>query len=306
MDRYRNYQPYRPTPPRKNRKRGLFLLFCVVAALFVGNAAWKKITHHNKDNVAVASTKAKEEKQVTAEPIDSDSWNQLSQSVSAIINDHPELDISVALIDVNSNTKANYGIQNNFAGASTTKVLTGVTFLHQVEQGEASLNDSINGMSAKQQLKQMINQSNNESWSALNDTVGGANLENYAHSIGMSSYKYRGNLMTASDEALLLEKLYKGELINDTNKQLLLSYMQDTNNEDMIPVVIPANATLYHKYGQLEDRLHDAAIVDFKGRPIVLVIYTKGEADAVGTEYQNRVQLIKQIAQTAFNIVYAS
>jgi beta-lactamase class A len=107
--------------------------------------------------------------------------------------------------------------------------------------------------------------------------------------------------MTSSDQAEILSKLYQGKLLNKAHTDLLLSFMQNTNNEDMIPKVNPGG-TLYHKYGQLEDRLHDSAIINYKNRPIVLVIYTKGLGD--GNIYSSRIQLIQTIATTAFTTIY--
>ena len=305
VDRYRNYQPYRPTmQPRKSHRRGIFVITVVGALIIGGIFIGRRIDDSETTKAIAAIAKTKPKKAVTAEPISSEKWNEISQQLNTTIAAHPDLDLSVTVIDINSSTKANYGVQESFAGASTTKVLTAVTFLHQVELGQASFSQSLNGVSAQQQLKQMINQSNNESWSALNQAVGGTVLENYAHSIGMSSYKYTGNLMTASDEALLLQKLYSGKLLSNDHRRLLFSYMQNTNNEDMIPAVAPSGSTLYHKYGQLDTRLHDAAIVTYKNRPIVLVIYTKGPTNANGTEYTSRVQLIRNLAETVFSNIY--
>ncbi len=267
-----------------------------------GRAIVKGFQSDPKPKVTASST-PKPAKKVTAEPIASNIWNDLNQQVTAIINENPKLDISVAITDVVTNTKANYGIQDNFAGASTTKVLTAVTFLHEAEQGRQSLTKQFGGMTAKQHIKLMINQSNNESWNILNTQVTYKKIEEYARSIGVSSYSAKGNVITASDEALVLQKLYNGDLLTDANKKLLLSYMQDTNNEAMIPKAIPEGATIYHKYGQLEDRLHDAAIVEYKERPVVLVIYTKGGA-ADGSNYSARTQLIQKISSTVFATIY--
>jgi hypothetical protein len=62
---------------------------------------------------------------------------------------------------------------------------------------------------------------------------------------------------------------------------------------------------LYHKYGQLEDRLHDVAIVEFEGRPIVLTIYTKGGTDTTAN-YTFRTTLVRSLAKAVFDNVYAT
>jgi beta-lactamase class A len=301
IDRYRNYQPYSAQKPRKKSHRGFLLV--LIVGLLVGGGFLRHTLQPKKTQTTTKAT-VKPKKTVKAEPISSDIWNQLNQQVTAIINQHTDLDVSVAVVDINSNTKANYGVQESFAAASTTKILTAVDLLQKVEQGKESLSENINGMTAKQQLKQMIDQSNNESWAALNDELGGSAIEPYAHSIGLSSYKWTDNLLTAGDDATLLQKIYDGDLLNDTSKQLLFSYMQNTNNEAMIPKVAPAGSIVYHKYGQLDSRLHDSAIIVYQNRPIVLVIYTKGQVSADGTEYTNRVKVIQQLATTVIDNIY--
>ena len=305
IDRYRNYRPYISTPePRTSNHRGILFLIVTLLFLFVVPTLLRKLHHEDPKNTALASAKSQPKPVITAEPISQTTWEELNRQLTAAIQAHPELDIAVSVIDINANTKGNYGVQDNFSGASTTKVLTATAFLHQVETGKESLNSSINGMSAKTQLKQMIKQSNNESWDALNSELSYAVIESYAKSIGISSYNHVNNVITAGDEALLLEKLYNGTLLNKQNQALLLSYMQQTNNEDMIPKIAPDGAQVFHKYGQLDARLHDAAIIEYRNHPIVLVIYTKGQADANGSEYNTRVQVIQSLAQIVFGIVY--
>ena len=291
----------RQTP--KKKYRGIYVILAVLA-VFIGARAVSTRKTTEDTSQPKASTTPRAKTVVKAEPISSTTWNDLNTNVNAIINNNPSIDIGVSVIDINTNTKANYGIQDNFAGASTTKVLTAAAYLHDVETGRSSLTQSLSGATAQQQIRRMINQSNNTSWEVLNSAVGSTRLELYAHQQGMSSYKYYGNLMTSSDQALLLSKLYKQELLNESNTRLLLSFMQNTNNEDMIPVVKPNGSTLYHKYGQLDDRLHDSAIVVYKNRPIVLVIYTKGGASD-GSNYASRTKLIQSIAQSVFTTIYS-
>lgn len=300
-DRYRNYQPRRTPRPKKKSPKRFLLFFLLILVVFGGKTAWNKLhTKETQSPTPRASTTPKK-KQVKAEAITNTTWNELDQKINAIIAQNPGLDISVAIIDINSNTKASYGVQEAFHGASTTKVLTAVAYLHDVEEGKQTLAENLGGGSAETHVRRMINRSDNNSWAVLNSAVGYSRLDAYARSIGVNSYKYIGNLMTTSDQALLLSKLYKHQLLNEAHTNLLLSFMQNTNNEDMIPQVIPGG-TLYHKYGQLDDRLHDAAVLNYKDKPVVLVIYTKGTGD--GNLYSARTALIQEIAKTVFVAVY--
>lgn len=304
-NRYRNYRPRYSPPQRMQKKhRRVNLKILLLAALFVFGGKFvvdSLFNNRDQNKTPAASSTPKPEKKILAEPITSTTWNDLNQRVTSLIDANAPLDISVSIIDVSSNTKANYGVQEAFHGASTTKVLTAAAYLHDVETGKRTLTENLGGGSAQTHLKRMINLSDNNSWAILNSAVGYTRLNSYARTNGINSFKYIGNVMTANDQALLLNKLYKRELLNDSHTKLLLSFMQNTNNESMIPRIIPGG-TLYHKYGQLDDRLHDSAVLDFKDRPIVLVIYTKGTSD--GNVYSARTALIQNIAKTVFDTVY--
>ena len=305
VERYRHYQPNRQRqsinqgPPRKRRGRLIFLLLLIVTGLFIGYKQIYKPSRapsQKKENVVI--NKGPELKKVSQA-----SWEQIQHVVDVDSDANPDLDISLSLLDVRAGIAKNFGSQIDFAAASTTKVLTAVAYLHGVEAGDATLDEEIGGLPASRQLKQMINQSNNESWAALNEAIGRSEIESYAKKIGMNSYINQGNTLKASDMALLLSKLADGKLINNKHQKLLYSFMQNTNNEDMIPGAIPQGATLYHKYGQLDDRLHDAAIVNYKQRPLVIVIYTKG-TPATGKNYNIHTKIIQSIAENSITIFY--
>lgn len=300
-DRYRNYQPlHRRKQPHRRRWPLIVAAFVVLG---LARASWAKLQPETKPPVASANNAPKPKPKVKAEPIPTPVWDELQLQLNSLIAAEAGLDVSVALTDVNTNTTANYGIRNNFAGASTTKVLTAAAYLSQVEAGQKSLKAKVGNFDAQYQLKQMINRSNNDAWQILNDAIGRQNLQAYAASQGLSSFKVADNTITASDEALLLTKLYRRELLNDAHTHLLLSYMQKTNNETMIPRAVPGGATIYHKYGELEDRLHDAAIIDYQGRPIVIVIYTKrGATDS--SSYRSQAAFIRQITSIVVDTFY--
>ncbi len=299
IDRYRNYRPAQPIrKPKKKSKFGRYLFLLIILGGLGGFFLKNKLLSEPKTEVK-ATQKIKLKPKITAEPISSDRWDLLAQQMNILIGENPDLDISVAVIDVDSGTKANYGIQNNFAGASTTKVLTAVAYLNNVENGKYKLTSD-----GKNQLRLMLNQSDNTAWATLNQKIGYASLNQYAKSIGLSSYDYKQNIITAGDEALLLQKLYKRELLNDEHTTMILSDMQNTNNEAMLPKIIPEGATIWHKYGQLEDRLHDAGIINFNDRTIIIVVYTKGGASD-GSNYRVRADLVGQFGKTVIDTLYS-
>jgi beta-lactamase class A len=150
----------------------------------------------------------------------------------------------------------------------------------------------------------MINDSDNDSWALIIGYVGGnAALSNYAQSIGLTTYNAQNNTISVGNEALLVEKLYDGSLLNRSDTKLILSYMQHTNDEDLIPSAVPSEVTLYHKYGLLSNgEVHDASVMIYNNRPIVLVIYTMG--NGIGDYYTVRIPLFQQIVKTVLEYKY--
>lgn len=219
-----------------------------------------------------------------------------------VINKHPDLLLGVYYDNLTTNTIVSNLPTKQFVGASTTKILTAITVIKYIEEGYASyLTPSYkNGPSLDYELKQMVNMSNNDSWNILNNYVGWNAIISEAKTIGMTTYNCNGNLISAKDDALMLQKLFKIQLLNklDTNK--LLGYMQNTNDESLIPPMLPKGAVIYHKYGWLNNEnnqnvLNDTAIIAFNKQTIILSIYT----DSVNTpRYTEQVNAIHEIVKS--------
>ncbi len=198
-----------------------------------------------------------------------------SGSLQAVIDSYPDYNVGVSLIDTKSQDQINVGYQSAFTAASTTKILTAVITLSEVEKGRLSLDKKFSGYPVSWHLRQLVNQSNSESWKTLNHYFGQKKMEKYAKSIGLDSYNYKNNLIKPSDEAILLSKLYTGKLVNKTHTSQLLDFMQDTNEESFIPAVADTqDITVYHKYGWLESNIHDVGILKTKDTSWVVAIYT--------------------------------
>lgn len=223
--------------------------------------------------------------------------NDMNQAIAT----SPNLQAAATLIDLDNNQEYDAGESTYvFKAASTAKLIAAIDYLHEVEQGKASLSQTINGTSAEQQLKQMIEVSDNNAWVAI-DAVLGDQQQQYAKDIGLNSFT-GGAYATINtpDEAKLLQQLYQGKLINSSHRALLYSYMSHTDNTELIPAALPSGATAYNKYGQLLGELHDAAIVSYKGHHFVLIIFTKNP-DETTQDYSPQVTLIHTITQAAFN-----
>lgn len=206
---------------------------------------------------------------------------ELDAEINAVIAANSGYQVGVALIDVADGTVHEYGVKTKFVAASTGKILAAAAYYHLVETGKASLGAPMGASTAGQQIRQMVQQSNNDSWALILAAVGHRGLINYAASMGIP-YDRTVNSLTPAEMARILSELYSGRLLNPENTAQLLSFMQQTNYETLIPAAAPAGVSVFHKYGLLNGNLHDASILVQGERSYVFVVYTLGrDAEAV-------------------------
>ena len=219
--------------------------------------------------------------------------------LTKIIKSYAPIQISVSVINLSTGQSFSVGSSQKFIAASTSKIILAACLLHEVEIGKKSLSTQLGSYSVGFQLQQMVQESNNDSWHAITNYVGLQTLSYCAQSIGVH-YFVSNNSITTQDEALFLQKLYTGALLDSQDTQLLLSYMQNTNENTLIPSAVSPDVTIYHKYGWLDSYVHDAAILIYHNTPVILVIYTKGST----TTANKQIQLFKPITKTVLQYVY--
>lgn len=270
----------RPLPRQKHRLSflpfaiGLTLVFAVAALTLRAQSSDGEADAIPPKQPEASLAAIQEQPPKPAKNITTD--DEMAATITQIIAASPDIDISVSIVDLDENKPYHYGLAAQFDEASVGKLLTAVTYLHQVEKGGTTLDRPLGGISAKDNLQKMIEQSDNTAWKNLNDFISHEYLMEYARSIGISGYNADKNTIDSDSIALLLSKLYKGTLLNKQNTQLLLGYMKKANRTDFIIANIPPSLTTYHKAGWLEDRNHDAAIIDDGKDPYVLVVFTNG------------------------------
>ena len=225
----------------------------------------------------------------------------LNAEIQRILAENPGYRIGVAVVDNAGGEPTVYGDATPFAAASTAKILTAAAYYHLVETGEKSLDVPLGSFDAAFQLKAMVNTSSDDSWLLLMQDIGYPRLTEYAASVGIQ-YDPEQNELAPADMALLLRQLESGTLLNPEHTAELLGYMQQTNNERLIPAAVDPSITVHHKYGEVEGYVHDASILDAGGRSYSLVIYTWSEEDA---ESAKRLSVIHALTQTVTKAVFA-
>lgn len=237
--------------------------------LFVG-------VHVALTKVAEARERQKVKAQQAAQAERTQDLVTLGSQINGVISANAGVDFSVSIIDPGDGKLAQYGDSSTFDSASVGKLITATDFLHQVETGQESLSETLGGNSAEYELQQMIVVSDDDAWATLNNELGYNQLQAYASQIGLNGYNAVNDTIGSSDIALLLEKLYKGQLLNDADTQLLLGYMKQANYRDFMVPAVPSGDTIYHKVGLINDDVHDAAIIIHGSQSLIVVIFTNG------------------------------
>lgn len=289
----------KPSSSKARGNRRLLILALIVVVVIVGTITLAVVRSQPRSGAVVPTPPAVPAAPVAAAP------PSLQDNVENILSEADQYRIGLALADVSGGAERTFGDQDTFTAASTAKILTAAAYYHLVEEGQASLDAPMGDYDAAFQLKAMVNDSNNDSWLLLMNAVGYPQLIAYAGSIGVT-YDPEQNLLTAADMALILKKLYAGELLNKENTDQLLSYMQDTNDEDLIPAGSRAGVDVHHKYGEVSGELHDAALLTYGGSTFALVIYTENP-DGVADDGQAEVirDLTRAVEDALFPVALA-
>jgi len=201
----------------------------------------------------------------------------------------PGTTFAVSIYDLNNDEGFGFNDEKAIHAASVSKILTATYAFKEVEDGKRSLTDPLGTYTLEWQVEKMINISNNPSWDLLDKTLGLKNQEAYARSIGLTTVKLDGNVMSPKDVRTLLVKLAKKEILNDFHRDKLFSYMQKTENETMIPQGLPKEIVFYHKSGAFEGEYHDAAYVVHPKNPFILIIFS---INRIAPNYEARGAII--------------
>src|SRR5438445_3400006 len=104
-------------------------------------------------------------------------------------------DIGVAALDLNSGETVSIKGNTPFPMASTVKVAVAALYLAQVDNGRRSLDDSINGQSARSLMKRMLVHSDNQATDILLADLGGPSaVHSWPQANGVNGLRVDRNL----------------------------------------------------------------------------------------------------------------
>jgi len=255
-------------------------------------------------------------------------WLALEQSLSkqvSCFNGEP----GILIKDMQSNWEISFNKDKSYPSASVVKIPIMVSCFEAIHKGildydslvRLRAKDKVSGsgvlknapvgkeVSISQLLELMITKSDNTAanilieklgFDYLNDSFKSYGIKNTNLSRKMMDFKARSkgieNYTTAEDIAIVLEKIYHGEMINRDVSQQCLELLKRQKINNRIPKHLPKEAVVAHKTGLERFVCHDAGIVyTSKGDFLICALVKHSK-----TTSKSAKEFIASIAKTTY------
>jgi len=236
---------------------------------------------------------------LAAQPVaaaSSPSLSSLEQQLNSMVAGK-SADVGIAALDLNSGETVSIKGSTPFPMASTVKVAVAALYLAQVDNGRRSLDDNINGQSARSLMRRMLVHSDNQATDILLADLGGPhavhdwlqanvvtglrvdrNISELLHS--KRDLWDRRDSSTPMAMVDLLKRIYKAELIKPDSRNFLLDLMsQCQTGRNRMKALLPG-VPIEHKTGTLDGLADDVGFLTMPdGHRVAVAIFTRGGTD---------------------------
>jgi beta-lactamase class A len=236
---------------------------------------------------------------LAAQPVaaaSSPSLSSLEQQLSSLVA-NKSADVGIAALDLNTGETVSVKGNTPFPMASTVKVAIAALYLAQVDHGRRSLDDTINGVSARSLMARMLIHSDNRATDILLADLGGPTaVHNWLQDNGMQGLRVdrtiadllrskrdlwdRRDSSTPGAMVDLLKRIYKAELIKPESRNYLLDLMaQCATGKNRMKAMLPG-VPIEHKTGTLDGLTDDVGFITLPdGRRVAVAIFARGGND---------------------------
>jgi len=206
-------------------------------------------------------------------------------------------DVGIAALDLNSGETVSIKGNTSFPMASTVKVAVAALYLAQVDNKRRSLDDMIDGQSARGLMRRMLVHSDNHATDLLLADLGGPRaVHDWLQANGVKGLRVDRNIndLLRSKRDLwdhrdsstpvamvdLLKRLYKAELISPESRNFLLDLMaQCETGKNRMKALLPG-VPIEHKTGTLDGLADDVGFITMPdGHRVAVAIFTRGGTD---------------------------
>ena len=225
----------------------------------------------------------------------------LEQQLSAMVA-NKSADVGIAALDLNTGETVSIKGNTPFPMASTVKVAIAALYLAQVDNGHRSLDDTINGQSARSLMSRMLIHSDNRATDILMKDLGGPGaLHDWLQQNGVTGLRVdrtiaqllsdKRDLWDNRDSSTptamveLLKRIYRAELIKPQSRNYLLDLMaQCQTGKNRMKALLPAGTPVEHKTGTLTGLTDDVGFITLPdGRRIAVAVFARGGTNRPNT-----------------------
>lgn len=171
-----------------------------------------------------------------------------------------------------------------------------------IDQSTAELKQGRITMTVSQALDQMIAISHNYAALLLSERLKNSSIMHFLKEQGFREShlgdKSNPPKTTPSDIALFYEKLYKGELIDETSSRKMIELLKRQKMSYGIPKYLPKDLVIAHKTGDIEWFKHDGGIVFTKNGDYIIVVLSESKFP-LGA--QERIAILSEAVYKYFN-----
>jgi beta-lactamase class A len=220
----------------------------------------------------------------------------LEQQLASLVS-NKSADVGIAALDLNTGETVSIKGNTPFPMASTVKVAVAALYLAQVDHGRRSLDDTINGVSARTLMARMLIHSDNHATDILLKDLGGPTaLHDWLQQSGVTGLRVdrtiaqllsdkrdlwdRRDSSTPTAMVDLLKRIYRAELIKPQSRNYLLDLMaQCETGKNRMKALLPG-VPIEHKTGTLNGLTDDVGFITMPdGHRVAVAIFTRGGSD---------------------------
>jgi beta-lactamase class A len=235
----------------------------------------------------------------------------LEQQLSSLLAGK-SADVGIAALDLNTGETVSIKGDTPFPMASTVKVAIAALYLAQVDAGQRSLDDTVNGQPVRSLMRKMLVYSDNRAADTLFRAVGGpVAVHQWLRDNNISGVRVdrtiaqlladKRDLWDRRDSSTpiamvnLLRRIYTAELIKPASRNYLLDLMaQCQTGRNRMKWLLPAGTPVEHKTGTLDGLSDDVGFITLPdGRRVVVAIFARGGS--------NRPRTIAETARTIYD-----
>ncbi|HSQ98829.1 MAG TPA: serine hydrolase [Sphingomicrobium sp.] len=221
----------------------------------------------------------------------------VEQRISSLVSGS-SADVGIAALDLNTGESLSIKGDTPFPMASTVKVAIAALYLSQVDHGQKTLDDTIQGQPVRMLMNRMLIYSDNRAADILFKDVGGPRaVHHFLSQNGIEGVHVdrtiaqlladKRDLWDTRDSSTpkamveLLRRIYRGELISQQSRNYLLGVMAKCETgKNRMKSMLPVGTPVEHKTGTLNGLADDVGFITMPdGHRIAVAIFARGGSD---------------------------